>query len=552
MKKKKALVLTLSLLALMTTGVACAELNEMEEYEEKGYKISVTYDANGGSFMSRPGVMIVDMFNPDDYQKDADGEIHIKLVEPTSKSRPTTGGGRITLSKSGNFYAGWYAKREIKTNEEGKPVDSAGNVIVELEDGSYVYPELDEKGKQKEATPAYLYSDLWDFENDTIDYLAADYKNGEYSLTLYAGWVEDYAFNYYYKTEEDTDWTKMKTVTTFDYKSVNAGTSNKDTIWVPRWDDGAMNYTHAYSGSGNYSFPKVDGTTFYKAYLDADCTQEITDSYQHQGTLDVETATAMNRIQNIYVVVEKGERYKISNAEQLVKNANPQGIYEIQSGVTELDFKNCAWSSSFTNNVFEGKIFTVDNSVCTLKNIFAKQTSVNSSVGAGGLFAAIAKDAELTNLAFENVTYDLSVTTRTMDLQFGLFAGIIEDGAKLTNVSVKNGIFQIGEVGFGSGYALNLLAGGNSSAVTADNLSLRVYGKDLEDYYRFNVNLANVSVDNDGNISLEVTSFKVYEEVVDGATKYYYLENDEENGNHIYVNAYFASAEDKTLLYYDI
>ena len=66
MKKKKALVLALSLLALLTTGVACGELNEMEEYEEKGYKISVTYAANGGSFMSRPGVMIVDMFNPDD------------------------------------------------------------------------------------------------------------------------------------------------------------------------------------------------------------------------------------------------------------------------------------------------------------------------------------------------------------------------------------------------------------------------------------------------------------------------------------------------------
>ena len=551
MKKKKALVLALSILAILSTGVACAELSEMDKYEEKGYKISVTYDANGGSFMSRPGVTVVDMFNPDNYEEDANGAIHIKLVEPTSKDRPLTGDGRITLSKSGNFYAGWYATREVKTTEDGKPVDAAGNVIVALDDGTYVYPELDEKGKQKEATPAYIYSDLWDFENDTIDYVASDYKNGVYSLTLYAGWVEDYAFDYYYKTETDAEWTKMNTSTSFDYKSVKSSDSDKDTIWVPRWDDGAMNYKHAYISGGDYSFPKIEGTTFVKAYADAACTQEITGSYEHMGTLDLETATATGRIQNVYVIVEEGERYKISNAQQFVNNANTQGIYEIQSGVTELDFAQCTWPVSFTKNVFEGKIYTADESVCTLKNIYVKQTSVSSSVAAGGLFAAIANGAELKNLSFEQVTYDLAVSAKTMDMQFGLFAGVIEEGAVLTEVSVKNGLFQIGDVGFGNGYALNLLACGNNDDIKAENLSLCVYGKNLGEYYLYKVNPTTASVDADRNISLTLSSFKVYVEEVEGETKYYYVDEEDEN-QRIYIQAYLASAEDKTVLYYDI
>lgn len=546
MKKKNTLILALASIGLLCVGTACAERTMVEEYQENGYKISVTYHANGGQYMSREGVTIMDMFNPDDYTKDANGAIHIKLLEPTSSKRP---GSAVTISKSGNFYAGWYATREVK-KVNGVPVDAAGVELVEKADGTYVYASTANTDTPKSATPAYEYADPWDFTQDTIDYVASDYKDGIYSLTLYAGWVEDYEFNYYYKVKDSNDdWTLLSEKTTFDYKSVNETNSDKDTIWVPTWQNGVMVYTHAYQQAGNskYVFPKVEGTTFVAAYLNKDCTQKIEGAYEHRGTLDLETATPSNRVQNIYMLVEPGERYMITNASQIVNNANPKGYYEIQPGVTELDFAGLDWPNAFTKNVFEGKIYTVDGTVCTLKNIQAAQSSVNDSAAAGGLFAQIANSAVLKNLAFENVVYDLSVSSRTLSMQFGLFAGYIDDGATIQNVSIRNAKFMLGPVGFGSGYSVNLVAGGKSSAITASNIQLVAYGEDLSgQYYRFMFDPTNVTVSKSGNVSLSLGAFKVFAEVADNvATKYYY----ENNGQKVYVT---AQADENGKLYYEI
>ena len=88
MKRKFKFILTLCCLMLAClTVVACDNDTKYDKMQKEGYKISVTYDANGGSFLNRPGVTLVDMFKPTDYVADANGEIHIKLVEPTDKSR---------------------------------------------------------------------------------------------------------------------------------------------------------------------------------------------------------------------------------------------------------------------------------------------------------------------------------------------------------------------------------------------------------------------------------------------------------------------------------
>jgi hypothetical protein len=121
MKKKLTLTALLCGLALACVGAGCDELSKFEEKEKEGYKISVSYDANGGSFLNRPGVTVVDMFNPSKYEKDGNGTVHIKLLEPTDPSRPTSGDG-ITLTLQNHFFAGWYKNREVKT-VDGKPVD---------------------------------------------------------------------------------------------------------------------------------------------------------------------------------------------------------------------------------------------------------------------------------------------------------------------------------------------------------------------------------------------------------------------------------------------
>ena len=108
--------------ALCAGGAACAEPTIVEDYEKKGYTISVTYDANGGLFFNRPGGAIMDMFNPSEYEADSDGVTRIKLMEPTDPSRPTATSDKITLTMQNHFFAGWYKNRTVKL-VDGKPVE---------------------------------------------------------------------------------------------------------------------------------------------------------------------------------------------------------------------------------------------------------------------------------------------------------------------------------------------------------------------------------------------------------------------------------------------
>ena len=246
MKKKLTCALFLGALMFACLGAGCRDLSKVEENQKNGYTISVSYDANGGSFLNRPGITVMDMVNPDKYEADAQGVKHIKLIEPTDPSRPTSGSDSITLTLQDHFFAGWYQNREVKT-VDGKPIDEAGKELKQLEDGSYVYADTVNDEKPKVATPAYNYSGYWDFEKDTINY-----KEGEsVDMTLYAGWVPYYEFHYHY--QEQGEWKQLNTVTSFDYKVTNANENqaDKDTIYLPRWEDGAMNYKAAYADNRN-------------------------------------------------------------------------------------------------------------------------------------------------------------------------------------------------------------------------------------------------------------------------------------------------------------
>ena len=490
MKKKLKLTLLLGGIALACVGAGCNDLTAVEENKEAGYLISVTYDANGGSFLNRPGITVMDMFNPSNYEKDENGVAHIKLTEPTDKSRPTSGADSITLTLQNHFFAGWYQNREVKT-VDGKPVDEDGKELKALDDGTYVYADTADDEKPVTATPAYNYSGYWDFANDTIDYAAGQ----TIEMTLYAGWVPYYEFHYYQKV--DGAWQKLDAVTSFDYKTTNSveTQADKDTIYLPRWDNGAMNYKSSYGDGSEFVFPAVADMTFEKAYTDQACTQVITNSLEHEGVLQVaageeKALIVENRIQNVYLELSEGEQYRIETAEQMITHANTKGYYEIAGN---LDFTGLSWPMTFAAGEFEGKIYGKNGAMVTLSNI---SVEYNSDKAYGGLFGKVLKKASMMDINFTNVTVDFVKTGKIQGSEYGLFTGEVEEGATLS-VSI-DGCIKIGMISAASDLSFHLVANGTKTGIHAGNIGLVIYGEPFQGRYDYTVNPDTVVIKNDG------------------------------------------------------
>ncbi len=505
MKTNKKIIIGLATLAAASCAlglVACSSDNEIDKNIENGYTVSVTYDANGGTFLGRDGNTIMDMFKPANYTADSEGNVQIKLLEPTHENRPSGSSEKISLTMADHFFAGWYQERELLKNEKDEVVDEYGQVLTE-KDGSYYYvvdKEDEETGEIKKeyiaALPAYSYSQYWDFENDVIEYNTN--SDEVMNITLYAGWVSYYQFDFYF--EGDNGQWELDSSYTYDYKTTNAlgsTTSDKDTIFLPTWQDGAMNYSHKYSNT-TWSFPKKDGTTFYKAYKDAACTQEIVDFIEHEGTLDLETATPTNKVQNVYVKVEEGERYKISEAKQLANNPNVNGIYEI---LADLDFTNLKWPALLSSGAFKGKMYSTEGNTFTISNVTVEHNS--SSSRRVGLFGELTATASVSNLNFVNATLDLKNTgMRLKNVNIGLFAGLIDEKATVENVSIS-GTIKIGQINLGDGYAFNLYANGNLTGLNTSNpVKLVVYGLKLVDNYSYTVDPTAVVISQDNLVTL--------------------------------------------------
>ena len=506
MNKKTKLIMALGCMALACAGfAACGPKTLVEKNQMKGYKITVTYDGNGGTFLNRPGVTIIDQFNPNDFQEGSDGQIHIKLVEPTQRQLTDSADSKITLAMSGHFFAGWYQNREVILNDAGNPVDTKGQEIVAKGDGTYVYAET-----QKTATPAYTYSGYWDFEEDTLTYSEEDYAetDGLCNITLYAAWVEYYEFNYFYKMAgSDAGWTQLTDdknnaiKTTFNYTAVQEAGSDKDTIWTPIWQGCKVEYTHKYSNNTIYQFPQVSGTTFLEAYTDENCQNKLgaasdteVTSLKHPGVMVVddgeeETLKVENRVQNVYMILDEGEQYRISSAKELVENPNVNGYYEI---CQDLDFTDLEWPTMLASEVFTGKMYGKDGNTYAMSNATVKYSSDSAY---GGLFGGIQKGAEVKNLTFNSVTFDMVSSLNVEDGAFGLFAGYIFNGAVVENVTV-NGLMRLGNVSAGKNAHFNILANGNTNGLTKGELKLQVYGEKHSETagreYRYTINPTTV------------------------------------------------------------
>ena len=497
MNKKYKWIVCLGCLSALCLGVtACGKTETMaEQMAKQGYVVEVIYDPGSGTFFERTGATVQDYFNPSHYTPDENGTVSITLMDPLDEDRDTSTGDPISLGKSGAFFVGWYTTRKPVRNKDGKALDAEGNVLEERYNGTFYY--VNEKGKEITTIPAYEYSGLWDFETSKVQYNAAEHTktDGRMSVTLYAGWLDNYTFEYYHQDATSGEWVPYAS-TSFTY---GQGTDN-DTIWIPRWENqdtqsGKMNHAHDYqTAQGKYNFPAVDQRTFDAAYTDENCTEEskITDSFRHTGTVDAATCTAVNPVQKIYVKTLEGRRYVVKTAKDLCQNGDAEGWYTIENN---LDLTGYTWPTAFTTGVFKGR-FEATNPV-TVSGVevkISKDVSADRDVTEvyGGLFGCVDAGAVLKNVAFENVTVTLQTVkcSQTQTARFGTLAGFVHDNADVSGVSIANTTLKlyVFHMRAQTDWGLHMVANGNLSGVTCDltTMTLQCYAEESKNYHSYN------------------------------------------------------------------
>ncbi|MCD8206788.1 MAG: DUF3659 domain-containing protein [Bacteroidales bacterium] len=427
----------------------------MEELKAEGYIISVTYDANGGNFGEPGQKLLVDLFNPDNYEKEADGTVHIYLQNLSSRrNEQGTKFENVAVRNTYGFW-GWYRNKDLYVDADGNIWDEDGNILDRVEsvgsDGEVTYTYYI-RGTDTESTPLYVYTDEWDFENDYIVYSGED----ELDITLYAAWIPYFVFDFYYIDENGNEVNFGQT--SFDYVS-STEENMKGYVFLPEYPDegGKMVYTYSPSSGYTYTFPSLSGYTFDAAYYYNEKGEKtyIDGHLGHTGYVDENTTLSVNSVMKIYVEFLEGEVYEIKTAEQFTNTdyVTTDLIYKI---CADINF-NCdtegnaldsskpayAWPTRLDVNEFTGRIYT-DGGTYTLSNIYVRHSNATTTMG--GLFGCLGADSVIENIVFESVTFDFySLNRSTTYGNYALFAGDIKEGATIDNVTLTGSLtFRLG------------------------------------------------------------------------------------------------------------
>lgn len=427
--KLSLLILTVILTVILVCS--CGNESPYESYNEDGYSLSIKYDANGGEFTTGTSV-IVDTYATESITPDDEGNKSISLIDPSDKAKRGEMNAFIP-TRSGYSLVGWYTERNEVT-------DSEGNV-------------------------QYTYSGRWDFNTDRYTFSASAEQSAETpALTLYAAWVKDFVYEFYYEGEL--------------ISSITVNPIYTSSIKQPNWDldKGTINME---------KFPKINGKTFVAVYSDEAMTELITDeSIAHSGNLDLETATAGDTTMKLYIEMKEGNWYKISTADQLIKNASVVGCYEI---LADLDFSGKAWPSAFSTKNFSGTIIGGGH---TLSGITAEQTDMTGEYF--GLFGQITAKATIQDVNFEDTTVKILKGTRKQIARYGLLAGTVETGASISGVTVSNGLLQIdSSANLASDIEVGLIIGWGYELVNIDYSSVRCESIDKDTY----LDVIEISID---------------------------------------------------------
>jgi len=412
LKIKSILTLLLLLVVLAAFSGCKPEQTPYQINDAENFNVSVKYDANGGIFTTNTSV-IVDSYNISTMTKDGEGKVQLALITPDD---PARGKDAFSPVNNGYFLAGWYTEC--------------------VQSGNEVH-----------------YSGKWDFSNDLLSVDADElHSSSDPVLTLYAAWVPLFQIEFY-------DLSSGELLDTMSMNPLSA-----EPLQVPQWDKSTGTVEM-------YNFPKRSGHTFNGVYLDAAGKQLVTaESISHPGSVNMETASAVDPTMKLYVDWTEGEWFHIYNVEQFLDNASVSGNYVIHA---DLDFKDENWPTSLMHGNFAG---TIEGNGYTFRNISLSQTN-NSKVNSG-LFGNLTENARLSDITFENVTFTIKSGTRVAGASFGLFAGTVSENASLANISILNSTLQIDSgCYFGTDdYTIGLLCGMGRTDIDYSQISCTAVG----------------------------------------------------------------------------
>ena len=422
-KKLKLILLMIASLITLLLITSCGEDSHYAELDEKGSSISVKYDANGGEFTTGVST-IVDTYSLNSLPT-KDGKKIAKLITPNDEIRGS--GNSFTPTKAGHIFVGWYATREDAQSGEG-----------------------------------YVYGNKWDFENDRLELdPGKEYTAEAPVITLYAAWIPKFTVEVYSKENPEELLGSFKI-------DIN------EAIKLPSWD----------KSSGKIkmeSFPTIDGRTFEALYLSPTSSEAVSGkTINHIANVNYENATVDNTVMKFYMETIEGDWRHIFTTEQL-KNISLNGNYIIENDI-DLNFKYSNWGSHLVSGKFTGTLVgkTQENGEpVKLKNINFEQATMGGSTFATGLFGQIGDGATIKNIAFENVTMEITKgAPLTSNVNMGLLAGIISDNASIENVSISGVIKIDSACKFQGGYTIGVLCAiGNSHGVDSSNVTCEVTGK---------------------------------------------------------------------------
>ena len=430
----KSLIPVVLTVGVILTLTACkARNNPYADNAKEGYTVNVRYDANGGSFATNTSV-IVDSYNPDSF---TDGKITLFAPNDSNRKNP------YNAQNTGFVLAGWYTEREPVVDENGNHVDYYGGIAAETG-----------------LTPAYTFSGYWNFASDKLD---VNTLHGD-TITLYAAWVPEFSFEFYTK-DANGDFVLMTSMIATPGQELTLPAINQASGKVDAND-----------------FPSLVGKTYDVAgiYLDSTLQNAVTgEKLTHSGIINYETAEAENSVMKVYLDLLEGDWYFITSADQLIANANPSAHYVIGA---DLDFEDKKWplSSNFSGSI-HGNGYTISNITIT--------QSGNESKSIHGIFKTVKASAVIENVTFENAKLTITTGCAKPEINYGLFAGKIEDGATVTGVSLSGEIAISANAFNGSSgvngnvYSVGLVAGSGYASCSIDYSNVTLTALDDSDKY---------------------------------------------------------------------
>lgn len=399
MIKRITTLIAAALMLAAVVGLTSCEKTNYQRLDEEGYTVSVRFDVGEGKITGTDST-IIDVFNPSDYEA-KNGKIEIPVLSLDDPKRKKS--EDLVITYADHFLAGWYTERSL----------------------------IDENDPSK----GYTYSGKWDFSKDSLVIDAdGEYTSAINTLVLYAAWVPYYEFEIYAKNETGED----ELITT--YKTIKLN--------IPEWEEGEVTLDMK-------NFPVRDGYTLDSVYSDEAMQNKLTGSVE--GEWDELTATSLTPKIKLYTSWILGNRYRIYDAEDVRKNADLGGYYEI---LADLDFTDVKWPAAFANGKFVG---TIDGGGHKITGISVETGSAKKN---NGIFSEIGDGALIKNVSFENVTHVVDTGRIVTDSYYGLLAGNISAGATFKEVSVS-GKLLIGNAcqnlkGQGQSYSIGLVCGSDT------------------------------------------------------------------------------------------